>query len=205
MIDGVRYVLGILTVVIAPAGLMFWFVIHLGARRWRRFGATRTYVIVLPPLVALIALLFRFRDRLLGADHGANRPLIAIALVLYGASTWIELRCWRQLSIRTLVGIPEVSRAGSSAGKMLSDGVYGVVRHPRYLSAGIGVIGNALLVNYVGVYAMIAVVFPIGLVLLVFEERELVDRYGDAYRRYQREVPRIIPRWPRHRRARARG
>jgi protein-S-isoprenylcysteine O-methyltransferase Ste14 len=102
------------------------------------------------------------------------------------------------LSIRTAVGIPEVSRAGSAGGKMLSDGVYAVVRHPRYLSAGIGVIGNALLVNRVGVYAMIAVIFPIGFVMLVFEERELVERYGDEYRRYQHEVPRIVPRFARH-------
>jgi len=197
MIDRVRYVLGVLTVVVAPSGLVFWFVIHLWARRWRELGAARTYAIVLPPLIVLIALLFRVRDRLLGADRGASWPLIAVALGLYGASTWLEFRCWRQLSIRTMVGIPEVSRAGPAAGKMLSDGVYQVVRHPRYLSAGIGVIGNALLVNRVGVYAMIAIIFPIGFVMLAFEERDLVDRYGDAYRRYQRDVPRIIPRWRR--------
>src|SRR3954471_16424952 len=138
MLDRVRYALGVLTIVVAPPGLVFWFIIHLWARGWRQLGAARTYAIVLPPLIALIALLFRFRNALLGADLGASRLLIAIAIVLYGASTWIEFRCWAQLSIRTAVGIPEVSRAGLAAGKMLSDGVYGVIRHPRYLSAGIG-------------------------------------------------------------------
>jgi len=33
-----------------------------------------------------------------------------------------------------------------------------------------------------------------GYLLLVLEERELLDRFGDAYREYQRDVPRLIPR-----------
>ena len=38
---------------------------------------------------------------------------------------------------------------------------------------------------------------PAGLVMVVFEERELVGRFGEDYRTYQREVPRFIPRWRR--------
>jgi protein-S-isoprenylcysteine O-methyltransferase Ste14 len=70
------------------------------------------------------------------------------------------------------------------------------VRHPRYLSAGIGVVANALVINYAGMYALILLLFPAGFVMLVFEERELVDRFGEEYRQYQRDVPQIIPRWP---------
>jgi protein-S-isoprenylcysteine O-methyltransferase Ste14 len=36
---------------------------------------------------------------------------------------------------------------------------------------------------------------PPGYGMLVFEERELIDRFGEEYRQYQREVPRLIPRW----------
>ena len=82
---------------------------------------------------------------------------------------------------------------------LLTEGAYSVVRHPRYLSAGIGVIGNALIINYLGLYITILVLFSTGLVMLVFEERELVDRFGDPYRQYQREVPRIIPRFRKRR------
>jgi protein-S-isoprenylcysteine O-methyltransferase Ste14 len=157
----------------------------------------RTYLIVLPIVIAFGVLLFRFRGRLLGADLGMRWSLIAIAVVLYGVSTWIAFQHWRHLSIATMAGIPELSPTGQRKGKLLQDGIYRVVRHPRYLSAGIGVIANALFIDYLGIYILVLVLFPLGFLMLVFEERELLDRFGEEYRQYQQEVPRIIPRWPR--------
>lgn len=194
MIDQVRYFLGVLTVVAIPPGLLFWLVIHPWARGWRRLGPARTYLVVLPPVTTLGAVLFRARGGLLGADLGRNPILISIALALYAATIWLELQYWRHLSISTLMGLPELSRAGQGKGKLLNEGVYGNVRHPRYLSAGIGILANALIANYVGVYILILLLAPAGFLMLKFEERELVDRFGEDYRRYQREVPQILPR-----------
>ena len=197
VIDRVRHVLAVLSIVTLPPGLLFWFVIHPWARRWRRLGPARTYLIVVPVVLAFGVLLFRVRGRLLGADLGMRWSLIAIAMVLYGVSTWIALQHWRHLSIATMVGIPELSPIEQRKGKLLKDGIYRVVRHPRYLSAGLSVIAVALFVDYVGVYVLLLLLFPLGYPMLVFEERDLVDRFGEEYRQYQREVPRIIPRWPR--------
>ena len=70
-----------------------------------------------------------------------------------------------------------------------------MVRHPRYVSAGIGIIANALFINYAGLYVLILVLVPLGYLMVVFEEQELIDRFGEEYRKYQREVPPFIPRW----------
>lgn len=194
MIDRFRYLFGVWNVTIIPVGLLFWFVIHLWARRWRQIGSV-TYLIILPPLVALGVALFRYRAWILGADLGMNRTLIAIAVILYAVMGWLEIKTWKHLNISIAAGIPEVSRHTQGKGKLLLDGPYRLVRHPRYLSAGIGVIGNALIINHVGMYVTILIVYPAGFVMLMFEERDLVDRFGEEYRQYQREVPKIIPRF----------
>jgi protein-S-isoprenylcysteine O-methyltransferase Ste14 len=194
VIDRVRYFLGVLGLIVLPPGLLFWFVIHPWARWWRRLGPIRTYLIVVLVLVAFGALRFRVRGPLLGANLGTNWSLIAIALVLYGVMTWLELRYWRHLSIATLVGFPELSPTEQRKGRLLQDGIYRVVRHPQYLSAGIGVIANALIVNYVGLYILTLLLLLAGYVMTVLEERELINRFGEEYRKYQREVPRLIPR-----------
>jgi protein-S-isoprenylcysteine O-methyltransferase Ste14 len=199
VIDRVRYLFGVFNVVVLPTGLLFWFVVHPWARGWRRLGPIRTYLIVLPAVVAVGVVLFHARGRLLGADLGLRWSLITIALALYGV-TVIELRYWRQLSVRTLIGIPELSSAEGRKDRLLTNGAYRAVRHPRYLSAGIGVVANALIINYAGVYVLVLLLFPAGYVMLMFEERELVDRFGEQYRQYQREVPQIIPRFRKTRR-----
>jgi protein-S-isoprenylcysteine O-methyltransferase Ste14 len=193
MIDRIRYVLAVLCVITLPPGLLYWFVIHPWVRWWRKLGPIRTYAIVLPVMIAFGMLLFRVRARLLGADLGMNWSLIAIGAVLYGISTWIAFQHWKHLSIATMIGIPELSPDEQRRGKLLKDGIYRVVRHPRYLSAGLAVIANALFVDYVGVYLLILLLLPLGYPMLVLEERELIDRFGEEYRQYQREVPRILP------------
>jgi protein-S-isoprenylcysteine O-methyltransferase Ste14 len=197
MIDRFRYLLAILNLIVIPPGLLFWFLIHPWARWWRSLGLIRSYLIIGLVSVAFGALLFRFRGALLGADRGANWSLVAVALVLYGVMTWLEFQYWKQLSIATLVGIPELSPAGQQKGRLLREGIYGVVRHPRYLSAGVGMLASVLLINYSGLYVMLLLLVPVGYLMVVLEERELIERFGEEYRKYQREVPRLIPRWRR--------
>lgn len=187
-----RYLLGVLNVVLVPMGLTYWLIIHLWACRLRQWGLGRTYLTLLPVLAALGILLFRLRRGLLGTDLGTNWVLIGIAAALCCPMTWLELNYWKQLSIPTLVGIPELST--QRKGGLIRGGVYEKVRHPRYLSAGLGLVATTLFVNYLGLYIIVICAVLPGLLMLRLEERELVDRFGDAYRDYQKQVPQLIPR-----------
>jgi len=190
--EHIRYFLGVATVIAVPLGLLYWLVIHLWASEWRTWGPIRTYLTVLPVLAAFGVLLFQVRGQVLGTDFGTNWGLIGIALVLCCPMTLLQLQYRKQLNISTLVGIPELSQG--RRGRLLRDGIYGVVRHPRYLSAGIGLIANALIVNHLGLYILILATLPPGYLVLILEERDLIDRFGEAYREYQRDVPRLVPR-----------
>jgi protein-S-isoprenylcysteine O-methyltransferase Ste14 len=192
VIDRLRFLIGVFNVVVIPLGVLFWLIIHPWARKWRGLGPALTYLIVLPPLFAMGALLYWERRTLLGADLGAQAGLIALAVLLLAAVGWFELQYWKQLSIATVAGVQELS---GTKGKLLRDGIYGMVRHPRYVSAGLGLLSNALFVNYLGLYLLLLLLIPFGSALLMLEERELVERFGDEYRQYQRDVPQLIPRF----------
>jgi hypothetical protein len=63
------------------------------------------------------------------------------------------------------------------------------------ISAQARLVASVLIVNYLGLYLLMACVLPPGYVMLVLEERELVNRFGKAYEDYRRDVPRLLPYW----------
>jgi protein-S-isoprenylcysteine O-methyltransferase Ste14 len=99
------------------------------------------------------------------------------------------------LSFAMRMGVPELSCCDGRRQILLREGIYGLVRHPVYLSAAVAGISFALLVNYVGVYLLFVSTLPVLYLITMLEERELIARFGEEYRQYQREVPRLIPRW----------
>ena len=82
--------------------------------------------------------------------------------------------------------------------EFVQSGPFRFLRHPTYFSmilelAAFGLIGNA--------WAMLLVVpfffIPALILRLRLEEPALVEKFGNAYREYQRRVPMLIPyKWP---------
>jgi protein-S-isoprenylcysteine O-methyltransferase Ste14 len=122
-------------------------------------------------------------------------------MVLYGVSAWISVLTRRELSLRTFVGVPELS--GETADDvLLREGVYSVVRHPRYLSVIIGISGFAMVVDYLGAYLVVLGTIPALFLVTLLEERELESRFGEDYLEYRSQVPAILPKiWKRPARA----
>lgn len=77
---------------------------------------------------------------------------------------------------------------------LVTDGVYGVVRHPQYLGIIIGT--AAFLVQWPTIIT--AAMWPI-LTYAYYrqarrEEQEMEERFGERYRQYKQRVPMLIPR-----------
>jgi len=193
--DAVRHFLAVFVLVVLPPGVFVWPVVHRFTRWWRKVGPVGTYLFLAAAWITLSTLLYQIRELLADRDFGTNWILIAISTVFFAGATALELRYWKYLSMPTLIGLPELSESAQRKGKLLREGIYGVVRHPRYLGEGLFLIGIALVSNYAGLYVFVVLLIPAGYVTLALEERELIERFGDAYRQYQREVPQIIPRF----------
>jgi protein-S-isoprenylcysteine O-methyltransferase Ste14 len=192
--SGVRHILGILLVIGVPPAVAFWLLVHPFARAWRRVPVGVTYAVLSAFLLGFGALLYAVRDRVLGRDLGTSWWTIGLGVVLYLSAAAISVRCRRQLSFGMFAGVPEVSSA-AFPGRLLQDGIYGVVRHPRYASVILGTVGFAAIVNYLGGY-IVVVASLLGLwPVIVVEERELAERFGSAYLQYRARVPALIPRW----------
>lgn len=192
--DRARYVVALILLLSWPPGMLLWFAIHPFVGFWRKLGPGWTYTILLVPSVALAMAAWRWRSTLLGTDLGTNYWSIALAVLLVVPVAIIATQRKKYLTLRILAGVPELSRGEEERGTLLREGIYGVIRHPRYVEALLGVCTYGLFVNYVGIYVLVALSFPMLFLVVLIEERELLDRFGAEYEAYRREVPRFVPR-----------
>lgn len=190
--DGVRYVIALLLVVVLPAGMSMWFVIHPFAGFWRRRPPVVAYAVVLLVAGATAVLLFRSREILLEIEFGFNWLLTLLGFGCLALSVVLERKYREQIQVSTLLGLPEVSASRES--ELLAEGIYSRIRHPRYVGLMLEISAFALYVNYLAAYGVVLAMVPILYGIVRLEERELLQRFGDAYERYAEEVPRFIPR-----------
>jgi protein-S-isoprenylcysteine O-methyltransferase Ste14 len=108
----------------------------------------------------------------------------AVAVMGLGLSVWGKLRLGRWFS--ATFGVKE-------GHELITGGPYGVTRHPIYSGLLIGLAGTAVTWN-------LALLLWLGAALSAtlyghtfHEEALFTQHFGDAYRRYQRRVPRLVP------------
>jgi protein-S-isoprenylcysteine O-methyltransferase Ste14 len=188
-----RYIVGVLVLASYPPALLLWLAIHPFAAFWRKLGPFWTYSVLGVPVVLYMVSVWFARDTLLGIDLGIHAVTVVLSAISVGAGLLLSRQRRKQLSFRTLSGVFELSKR-HYPGKLLTDGIYGHVRHPRYIEVSLLVLGYALFANYVGPYVVVLLCFPIMYMVVVLEERELSERFGAPYREYCRRVPRFVPR-----------
>ena len=85
--------------------------------------------------------------------------------------------------------------------RLVTDGLYGYVRHPQYTGLFIALFGEGIIhwptIFSVGLFPLVVVVFTW---LARKEERDMTDEFGEDYRTYRQQVPMFVPRWSQWRR-----
>lgn len=191
--DTARYVVALLAVSAFPAAMLYWVLFHLFVRFWRRLGLVASYIVLFGVFFAVIGAVFALRGRLLAVEFGTNRVFVIVSAVLFIGGMVVQGLAHRQLSLTIFLGVPELGPSGKE-GRLLREGIYAHVRHPRYLAVMLGTVAMALFTNYLAAYVLAAIIFPWLYLITVLEERELLDRFGEQYRSYKQQVPRLIPR-----------
>jgi protein-S-isoprenylcysteine O-methyltransferase Ste14 len=134
-------------------------------------------------------------DRLLGLPSlhfGTINSILGISLMIVGFyfALW---SIYAQLTRAQGTPLPILPTQ-----KLLTDGPFHLCRNPMTF-------GTIVAYTGIGVYAEtiagVGMVLCFGMLLVLYlkllEEKELAERFGDAYLKYKREVPFIIPRLPR--------
>jgi protein-S-isoprenylcysteine O-methyltransferase Ste14 len=191
--DRLRYGIALFLVMFAPASVAFWFAVHPLAGYWRRVGARWGYAAGIGLSVSIAVLGYRTRGWIAGTDLGKYMFTTGSGLALLVLAGVFRGYLKRQLRVPVQLGVPELA-PDTHPGRLLTEGVYARLRHPRYVQMLIALLGWALLANYGAGY--VAVLFTVAVIASVIplEERELAARFGADYEAYRRRVPALVPR-----------
>jgi protein-S-isoprenylcysteine O-methyltransferase Ste14 len=121
--------------------------------------------------------------------------ITALGLVVLAASTAFTL--WARAALGTMWSAGATLKEGHG---LRTHGPYGVTRHPIYTGMLGMFLATVLLLGGGAALVMVPVAIVFLEVKLRAEEQLLTEEFPDDYRRYMREVPRLVPGLPPRRR-----
>jgi protein-S-isoprenylcysteine O-methyltransferase Ste14 len=204
--DSIFFGYGFWSLVAVNAALFIFFVLSFLApirrREWRSFGVFSAFVIALFTEMYGFPLTIYILTAVLGSRYPALNPFSHASghlwITFLGGGAWMSVVIHlvsNGLMLGGLllmgVGWRQIHRG---QGGLVTDGVYGWVRHPQY--AGLFLITVGMLVQWPTIITVAT--WPI--LLAVYyrlarrEEREAEARFGEAYQAYRARVPMFVPR-----------
>jgi|SRR6056297_1766967 len=184
--------------------LVSWFFYRYFApknwREWAGAGAVQAFIIALyaemygfPLTIYLLVRFFGLDSEFISSSLwstliGLGETGMLVSMLLGYAIAFIGVGLFIQ-------GWRQVYRARKED-RLVTEGLYTYVRHPQYTGLFIALFGEGVVhwptLFSIGLFPVIVLVY----VWLAYrEEEQMIARFGDAYRTYQRQVPMFIPRW----------
>jgi protein-S-isoprenylcysteine O-methyltransferase Ste14 len=123
------------------------------------------------------------------ADYSARPSAVAGGALIYALALWVFRRAHKDLGRNWSITL-EIR----AEHKLVSTGLYSVIRHPMYTAFLLMGLGQALLLaNWVAGLAGL-----LGFAILFFlrvgkEERMMLETFGSEYRAYMQRTKRLIP------------
>ena len=128
-----------------------------------------------------------------------HRPLIKLVSAL-GLTLYVGGMLLRTVAIHTLGKFWSLQIEIRARHQLIRDGIYRYLRHPNYTGIILEILAIPLVVNAWYILALAALThIPLLLYRWRCEEQALVEKFGEEYRSYQREVGAFWPKFARRR------
>lgn len=204
--DGISYAYGFWSLVVANVLLFLFFILSfltpLRKREWRSMGVTVAFLIALFTEMYGFPLTIYILTAVLGSRYPALNPFAHesghLWVTFFGGGAAMLTLIHVVSNGLMILGFYMMgagwARIHKATGGLVTDGIYGYIRHPQY--AGLFIITIGLLIQWPTIIT--AAMWPV----LIFayyrlakrEEGEMEKEFGDAYKKYKEEVPMFIPR-----------
>jgi protein-S-isoprenylcysteine O-methyltransferase Ste14 len=135
----------------------------------------------------------------ISGPHSPNAPLtthllLGLGTLLVAFAAFV--RTWGAAYLSASV----VHDAKSHSTELVADGPYRYVRHPLYFASIVGTFGTAMLASPLGFVIMVVGLTVLYVRLAGYEETQMQEQQGEAYREFCKRVsrlwPSIVPRVP---------
>ena len=184
-------ILAIITLMFWGLVPIFWIPVHGFSAFFKKLGIF-TYITPAITWVPFCWLIYINRDFLL--NYRVSFPLAARSAGWIVLALGMLLQLWTLKLLRGwgLIGLPEVTTLVK--GRIITTGPFSVIRHPTYLSHTMMYAGVFFITGFIviGVITLLDIVV-INAMVIPLEDRELIGRFGDEYRRYRDRVPAFFP------------
>lgn len=190
----------VMIMILVASWILYRFAAPKGWRQWACAGLVQAFIVALYAEMYGFLLTIYLLTGFLGIDipRNAFTGHLWATLLAYGeAGAMVEMMLG---GIFVLFGIALLVvgwRAGYLAtreGRLATDGLYGVVRHPQYSGIMLAVFGQIVHWPTVVTLALFPVIALAYVRLARKEEQEMVRRFGADYEAYLRRVPMFFPR-----------
>lgn len=169
-------------------------------------------IMVVPSVIILLAIVFytlgHFAAVALGIPHRLGLPpvlrVVGIAVMVLGClgTGWVlRYRKPADVLVSTYLTMQRAwqrrppQKDGGGTEFLVLRGPQRRVRHPLYLAFIVNLLGGWLALDYTALLFLTLLFFLwFNLVVIPFEEKELVALYGERYQAYIAAVPRLVPR-----------
>ena len=187
--------LAMMMVMMWPAIPMFLIELHLAVNFWRKLGVW-TYLTMILQWVPIALVLYLLQGTILHYEIELGTPFLVFGILLIAAA--VALHGWtaKLIGIKATIGYTELKPDISSEKRsLITSGPFSIVRHPSYWAHTAIMTGIFLITGIVavGIIALIDVAITY-FVTTKLEDQELVERFGNQYREYQKRVPKFFPK-----------